>query len=59
MVTGLLAVLASLPLLAGQRVEFQYHPRPNLELQSRWLLSAPQRIRAEAALEIWWRNCVH
>ena len=50
MVTGLLAVLASLPGLAGQRVEFQYHPRPNLELQSRWLLSAPQRIRAEAAL---------
>lgn len=50
MVTGLLAVLASLPLLAGQRIESQYFPGPNLELQSRWLLSAPQRIRAESAL---------
>lgn len=49
-VTAALAIVASLPALAGQRIESQYYPGPNLDLQSRWLLSAPQRLRAEPAL---------
>lgn len=50
LVAGVLALLASLPAPAGQRIESQYFPGPNLDLQSRWLLPAPQRIRAEPAL---------
>lgn len=49
-IAGALAILASLPALAGQRIESQYYPGPNLDLQSRWLLAAPQRLRAEPAL---------
>lgn len=50
LITSVLAVLASLPVLAGQRIESRYFPGPNLDLQARWLVPAPQRLRAEPAL---------
>lgn len=38
---GLLLALLSLPALAGTRLESLYVPGPNLNLQSRWLVTKP------------------
>ncbi len=49
-ITLVLAIFASLPVLAGERIESRYFPGPNLDLQARWLVPAPQRLRAEPGL---------